>query len=279
MNILNAGSSLTARQQSEIDYHRDHAQRRADLARQPVSLDVVTNRRRRWWNAYWCVYDEILAVDVKGKRVLVPGAGFGEDAIRLAALGAEVYAFDISPEIIRIARARAQFCAPLAGRVVFDVMPAESLSYPDDFFDAVLFIDILHHVDIPAALREVRRVMKPGGLIFGDELYTHSLLERVRRTRIVTNWLYGRMQRWIYGTETPYITPEEHKIDEREFAEIRRIADRSRLRIRCFDFMIGRLFPSRMKAVAQIDRLILSGLGSLGLLLAGRVVFAGIVTK
>jgi len=41
------------------------------------------------------------------------------------------------------------------------VTPAERLTYSDNVFDAVFFMDILHHVDIPATMKEIRRVLNP----------------------------------------------------------------------------------------------------------------------
>jgi 2-polyprenyl-3-methyl-5-hydroxy-6-metoxy-1,4-benzoquinol methylase len=209
---------LTARQQRELDYHRERARERADIVDEAIGTDIIASSVRRPWNAYWTLYDRLLAADLAGKRVLVLGCGFGEDAIRLGLMGAIVSASDLSPGSIEIARERAARLG--LSRMTFDVMTAEATTYPDDHFDAVVFVDILHHVDIPAAIREVRRVLKPGGMIIGDELYTHSSLQRVRESRLVEKLAYPLMQRWIYGPDKPYITADEHKIDEREFAVV-----------------------------------------------------------
>lgn len=43
---------------------------------------------------------------------------------------------------------------------------AENIEYPDNTFDTILMLDVIEHVDVEyrlAALREVRRVLKPGG--------------------------------------------------------------------------------------------------------------------
>jgi len=262
---------LTERQQRELAYHREHRQSAADLG--IVSLDIVANPRRRWWNAYWHTYSHVRGSPLRGQRVLVAGCGFGEDALRMAATGAEVYAFDLSPESIAVARQR-----PGAGMVRFAVMPAERLEYPDNFFDAVLFIDILHHVDIPATVAEIRRVLKPGALVIGDELYTHSLIERIRQSRMVARGLYPRMQRFIYGCDQPYITLDEHKIDEHELAVLLEVLA-PRPRLQYFNLFVGRLVPARWDCLAKVDRLLLMMFGPLGRWLAGRIVFLGRVRK
>lgn len=87
-------------------------------------LDVLQDKNRRWWNGYWSAYDALLTLDLHGKRVLVPGCGFGDDAIRLALMEAEVYASDLSTDILEIARLRAERMGITSIR--FDTMPAET---------------------------------------------------------------------------------------------------------------------------------------------------------
>lgn len=271
-----AQDSPTARQQREIDYHRDYAAAKASDRLKPVNFDVIEEKKRRPHNAFWSAYDRILAQDLKGRRVLAPGCGFGEDAIRLSHLGAEVEAFDISPDIIDIARRR---CADFGySRVNLGVMPCEALAFPDNSFDLVLFIDILHHVDIPAAMNEVVRVLKPGGRIIGNELYTHSFVQkRVRESWLVDKVLYGAMKKFIYGDGEPYITQDEHKIDESEFAHVESAC--SSFEAAWFNALVGRLAPDRLPVVAEIDRAGMKLLGPNGRYVAGRVVFEGVVRK
>jgi ubiquinone/menaquinone biosynthesis C-methylase UbiE len=52
----------------------------------------------------------------------------------------------------------------------FQLMDAHRLAFPDHHFDVVFGISILHHLEFETALRELRRVLKPGGLagLFGS---------------------------------------------------------------------------------------------------------------
>jgi 2-polyprenyl-3-methyl-5-hydroxy-6-metoxy-1,4-benzoquinol methylase len=173
--------SLTPRQQREVEFHRNYAKQQIGLADQPVSLDVVLSARRRPWNAYWATYDVVRSMTWNGSRVLVVGCGFGQDAIRLASCGAIVHAVDISPDVVAIARRSAAKYPSLP--ITFDVAPAEDTGCGTAAFDAALFIDILHHVDITATMKEIDRVLKPSGVVIGDELYTHSRLQQRTQDR------------------------------------------------------------------------------------------------
>jgi ubiquinone/menaquinone biosynthesis C-methylase UbiE len=268
--------TLDERQRRERDYHAQFAQRFKDKITQPVDLDVIEPGPRRPWNGYWSSYDALMMTDLVGKRVMVPGCGFGEDAIRLAKLGAVVHAFDLSPDLLEISRQRAALMG-ITG-INFKVMPAEAIDYPNDYFDLIFFNDILHHVNIPKALAEARRVLKPGGKIIANELYTHSYVQRVRESRFVKGFLYQRRVRFIYGTDDPYITDDEHKIDEFEMQELERIIQSGPSR-QYFLLLGGRILPSRWRWVEKLDRLFFAMIGSGGKILAGRILLVGTVAK
>jgi ubiquinone/menaquinone biosynthesis C-methylase UbiE len=267
---------LSARQRNELEYHREHAALHAGRRNEPIPVEIVTLDRRRWWNAFWHLYTITRGRDWRGKRVLIPGCGFGDDAARFAKMGAEVYAFDLSPEIVEIARAR---CDKFGyANIHFGVMPCEKLDYPDSFFDAVFFCDMLHHVDIPAAVAEARRVLKPGAEIVGMELYTHSAVEKIfRKNPLVTRFFYPRMKRYIYGMDNPYITEDEHKIDDQELDIIRN--SMTGVKLTYFYIVVGRLLPTRWNIACKADRIVARALGGVCRWIAGRVLFSGSIVK
>ena len=100
--------ALTERQASELAYHRERARTQTNILNQPFSWDVIHHPSRRWWNAYWQMYAYLVTLNLTGKRTLVVGCRYGEDALRLAKLGADVYAFDLSPDSVSIASALAE---------------------------------------------------------------------------------------------------------------------------------------------------------------------------
>ncbi|HEX7125629.1 MAG TPA: class I SAM-dependent methyltransferase [Thermodesulfobacteriota bacterium] len=266
--------TLSARQRREIDYHRERAAEYARTSLDPVSLHIARATRRRWWNAYWHAWTWLRAADPAGRRALVVGCGFGDDAVRLAALGARVSAFDLSPESLEIARLRA--AAAGYGDIEFRRMPCEALEYRDGSFEIVLAVDILHHVDIPTALRELARVAAPGALLVCNEPYTHRSLERLRRTRPVERWAYPLVARWMHGAaerSALYITEDERKLCEADVDELRRAVPG--LRVAYFNAVAGRIVPDRLRVVARAERAGLRLIGPAARVLAGRFVASG----
>jgi len=263
-------TALTDRQRRELEYHdAKHAEAYREVATR-IDYALVKSTKRRWWNQVWNMYSEVLRADLSGKRVLVIGCGFGGDCCLLAAIGAEVYGFDLSPDSIRIARE----CAARDDlKIDLQVMPAESLSYPDGFFDAVVARDILHHVDIPASMAEVVRVCKPGAIAIINEVYTHSLADRVRNSWFVREFLYKRLVNIVYGGRKPYITEDERKMNEHDIARVKARVEVTRERY--FDLAINRVLPSTWTAINVVDYLVLNLFRPLSRLFGGRILLTG----
>lgn len=100
-----------------------------------------------------------------GEALLDLGCGAGFDAFIAAQLvGPEgrVVGIDLSPEMVAVAEAgRAEAGLP---QVEFREAAIEALPFPDASFDVALSNGVLNLVpDKPAALREVFRVLRPGG--------------------------------------------------------------------------------------------------------------------
>ena len=101
------------------------------------------------------------------------GRGVGAEII-LDRFGADrVEAFDLDPRMVELARAR---MATRGERIRFSVGDAESIKAADATYDAVFEFGILHHVpDWRKALREIRRVAKPGGTFYAEDFYGASI--------------------------------------------------------------------------------------------------------
>ncbi|HEX4653063.1 MAG TPA: class I SAM-dependent methyltransferase [Candidatus Udaeobacter sp.] len=95
-----------------------------------------------------------------GMSVLELGCGTGYFTRELARSGAEIVAIDVSPELLETARVSSS-----APNVRYEIQNAYDLSYTDAAFDSVVGSSVLHHLEIQQALREIFRVLKPGGRI------------------------------------------------------------------------------------------------------------------
>jgi len=99
-----------------------------------------------------------------GMSVLEVGCGTGYFTRELARFGADMVAIDVSPELLEIAKAN---CS--APNVRYEIQNAYELSYSDALFDSVVGSSVLHHLEIEEAVREIYRVLKPGGTIYFTE--------------------------------------------------------------------------------------------------------------
>jgi ubiquinone/menaquinone biosynthesis C-methylase UbiE len=105
---------------------------------------------------------ERAAAAASGRRALDFGCGSGNLTSHLLALGLEVTAADVSPEFLRTVADRFEVeTIRLNGHDLAGV--------PDASFDLVAAYSVLHHVpDYLAAVRELARVTRPGGVVYID---------------------------------------------------------------------------------------------------------------
>jgi ArsR family transcriptional regulator len=111
------------------------------------------------------------------------GCGTGQLARMLAARLARLICVDQSPNMLE----RARQAVDLPG-VEFRIGALEHLPLRDGEVDTVVASMILHHMPEPVlGLREIRRVLKPGGQLLLAELDRHR--EEVMRTAFADFWL------------------------------------------------------------------------------------------
>ena len=104
------------------------------------------------------------AFRIGGARVLDVGCGDAGAIIAFAEHGATCAGIECFEESLSRGKIRA---ADHGVNVDLQKGVAESIPYPDGSFDLVMLDNVLEHVtDRPLTLREVRRVLKPGGLLY-----------------------------------------------------------------------------------------------------------------
>jgi SAM-dependent methyltransferase len=100
-------------------------------------------------------------------RILDLGCGTGWTSLFFARAGYKVVGVDIAPEMIRLASAQRD--AAGLKTLTFIVSDYEALAFRDEF-DAVVFVDSLHHAeDESLAIQRAFTALKPGGVCIADE--------------------------------------------------------------------------------------------------------------
>jgi SAM-dependent methyltransferase len=117
------------------------------------------------------VFDQILRGNIAhGMRVLDAGCGYGRNLVHLLRQGCEVFALDAShDEVEHVRRLSASLGTGLPAEN-FQVGLIEQMPFPDAFADVVMCNSVLHFArdedHFRAMLRELWRVLKPGGMLF-----------------------------------------------------------------------------------------------------------------
>lgn len=100
----------------------------------------------------------------KADKVLDAGCASGRQSFLIAEKGAEVTGIDISNNFVKQAKSYVKKYG--ANNISFMVADIESLPFPTHYFDKILCAEILEHVLNPdAAMNQLLRVLKPGGLL------------------------------------------------------------------------------------------------------------------
>ena len=116
--------------------------------------------------------------DLNDKKLLDLGCGLGEGAVYFAKQGADVTAADLSAEMLEVV----QRLAGLHNVSLQTHKCSADTLLPENSFDVVYSGNLLHHVDVALTLKEVRRILKPGGMaVFCDPLVHNPLIQVYRR--------------------------------------------------------------------------------------------------
>lgn len=160
---------------------------------QPLGAGML----KRLWAARWARYrDEhghmcVPWAGAKRGRLLDVGSGSGEKAVKFAYVGWQVTGVETDREAAK--RACASYPIDVRGGYLHEQ------HFPDGSFDAVTLLFVLEHVPDPlGVLKEIRRVLAPGGALMIDVPNFDSRL----RTAFGPAWTqYAVPEHWLLPTE------------------------------------------------------------------------------
>ena len=150
----------------------------------------------------------------KDLAVLEVGCGLGTDGAQFAKAGAKYTGIDLTDAAIELAKRRFELF-DLPG--TFRVADAERLDFPDNSFDLVYSHGVLHHTpDTAAAVREIHRVLRPGGkavvMLYHRDSYNYRVnISMLRRTGV-------QLLRWNAGVKLVHLLTGEPENSLRDHA-------------------------------------------------------------
>ena len=113
-----------------------------------------------WWRRKFV---KVLA-QKKPRLILDVATGTGDLAIAMVTLSPEkIIGIDIASQMLDIGKMKIAK-KKLTGQIIFESGDAESIPYPDEFFDAVtVAYGVRNFENLEKGLSEMKRVLKPGG--------------------------------------------------------------------------------------------------------------------
>jgi SAM-dependent methyltransferase len=152
---------------------------------------MARREERHWWYAGMrrvalAVLDKSLARR-SGLRILDAGCGTGGTTVELRRFG-QVVGIDLAWEALEPARDR--------GLTALARASIEQLPFPDAAFDAATSFEVVYHLGVgsdTSALREIRRVLRPGGL-FVLRVPAHDWLRGEHDRLVHTRHRYSRAE-------------------------------------------------------------------------------------
>jgi tRNA (uracil-5-)-methyltransferase TRM9 len=151
----------------------DYAKYLLEKTRQDYNLiaEDFSSKRIKPWEETKFLFDNYL---IPGDKILDLGCGNGRYYLFVKDRGVDYFGIDSSERLIQIAKENYP-------KGKFQVGNALNLPFPNNFFDKVYSIAVLHHIPSKElrfkALNDIKQVLKPGGLLILTVWKFHQLRE------------------------------------------------------------------------------------------------------
>jgi ubiquinone/menaquinone biosynthesis C-methylase UbiE len=154
---------------------------------------------RRFDAAYMAFYpylfDYLPVATLPGKRILEIGLGYGTLGQLVAGLGTDYTGLDIAATPVSMMQRRLTWLGLDEDSARAIQGSALEMPFEDASFDMVYAIGSLHHTgDLPRALAEVRRVLRPGGTTVFMVYNARSFRRATMRVRTAKEQARGRLR-------------------------------------------------------------------------------------
>jgi ubiquinone/menaquinone biosynthesis C-methylase UbiE len=238
-------ASLERRKREEADFH--------DVSHSWESVEDPDKgfANKKYYSTTKLSHDYLdawIAEHARGKVFLDYACGAGGECLKAARAGAALaVGLDISPGSVAVARRRAEQGG--AANTFFLVGDCEDTGLPADTFDAVLCSGMLHHLDLSYAFPELRRILKPGGVVLAFEALNYNPAIKLYRRltpHLRTSW------------EKDHILSMKEVRFASYFFEVRSVKFWHLCSILATPLRKTRLFPYALAAANLVDRAVLS---------------------
>ncbi|MFA5659655.1 MAG: class I SAM-dependent methyltransferase [Oscillospiraceae bacterium] len=188
---------------------------------------MINESGYKYWQKVSVIYDFVIKKNVKAykimlslicerldksMRVLELATGTGQIAIAVSPFAGIVEAIDFSPKMIARAQKKKR-----PENVTFSVRDACKLPYEDRRFDVVIISNTLHIMPQPErALREIRRVLKDGGLLIAPTfVHKSGGLTAIKSTLMTKLTGFPASKKWSAGTYCDFLKANGWSIRKR----------------------------------------------------------------
>jgi ubiquinone/menaquinone biosynthesis C-methylase UbiE len=176
-------SELNVRKRNELEFHNKNRDVELTESLPSDTYELLHGNKKYYTTTARSrdYVDQWLAKQVKGRVFLDYACGNGTRAIQAAQMGA-VLAIGLDISDVSVANARkAAEQAGVSDRCIFLQADCENTGLPANGVDVILCSGMLHHLDLSYALPELRRILKPGGVILAVEALNYNPIIKIYR--------------------------------------------------------------------------------------------------
>jgi 2-polyprenyl-3-methyl-5-hydroxy-6-metoxy-1,4-benzoquinol methylase len=157
-----APTDKTEKERAREQWSKDPAGAVYGSSHEVGSREFFEEVERHRYQEYAPWMPEVMGFDqFAGKQLLEVGCGMGTDLLQFARGGARITGVDLTPRSIEISRRHLSLYGESGD---FALADCETLPFADESFDVVYSNGVLHHTpDTAGAVREIHRVLRPGG--------------------------------------------------------------------------------------------------------------------